>query len=130
VDNPHIYFYLDVQDGDGNPVRWTCVWGAGALSARLQARRPGLGNTIVVDGVRAKNGQTSSTRRVTRWRTGELCQVPRPVMEDPSDKTAFSRTIATVAVLALFAGASVAWRGLTARDVASTKPTPRTASEA
>ena len=56
--NPHIYFYLDAKDEQGNPVRWTCESGApGALSRRGFKRGDlKLGDTIVVDGYRAKNG--------------------------------------------------------------------------
>jgi Family of unknown function (DUF6152) len=66
--NPHIYFYLDVKDESGNVVRWTCESGApGALSRRGFKRGDlKLGDTIVVDGYRAKNGSNMiDARRVT-----------------------------------------------------------------
>jgi uncharacterized protein DUF6152 len=66
--NPHIYFYLDAKDEQGNPVRWTCESGApGALSRRGFKRGDlKLGDTIVVDGYRAKNGANLvDARRVT-----------------------------------------------------------------
>jgi len=66
--NPHIYFYLDTKDEQGNPVRWTCESGApGALSRRGFKRGDlKLGDTIVVDGYRAKNGANLvDARRVT-----------------------------------------------------------------
>lgn len=66
--NPHIYFYLDVKDDAGNAVRWTCESGApGALSRRGFKRGDlKLGDTIVVDGYRAKNGANLiDARRVT-----------------------------------------------------------------
>jgi len=66
--NPHIYFYLDVKDESGNPVRWTCESGApGALSRRGFKRGDlKLGDMIVVDGYRAKNGANLiDARRVT-----------------------------------------------------------------
>ena len=66
--NPHIYFYLDAKDDQGNPVRWTCESGApGALSRRGFKRGDlKLGDTIVVDGYRAKNGANLvDARRVT-----------------------------------------------------------------
>jgi Family of unknown function (DUF6152) len=66
--NPHIYFYLDTKDDQGNPVRWTCESGApGALSRRGFKRGDlKLGDTIVVDGYRAKNGANLvDARRVT-----------------------------------------------------------------
>ena len=66
--NPHIYFYLDTKDEQGNPVRWTCESGApGALSRRgFKKGDLKLGDTIVVDGYRAKNGSNMmDARRVT-----------------------------------------------------------------
>jgi len=66
--NPHIYFYIDVKDENGAAVRWTCESGApGALSRRGFKRGDlKLGDTIVVDGYRAKNGANLvDARRVT-----------------------------------------------------------------
>jgi hypothetical protein len=65
---PHIYFYLDAKDEAGNVVKWTCESGApGALSRRGFKRGDlKLGDTIVVDGYRAKNGANMmDARRVT-----------------------------------------------------------------
>jgi len=63
--NPHIYFYLDAKDEQGNPVRWTCESGApGALSRRGFKRGDlKLGDTIVVDGYRAKDGSHRANGR-------------------------------------------------------------------
>ena len=66
--NPHIYFYLYSKDEQGNVVRWTCESGApGALSRRgFKKGDLKLGDTIVVDGYRAKNGSNlMDARRVT-----------------------------------------------------------------
>jgi hypothetical protein len=66
--NPHIYFYLDVKDEAGNVVKWTCESASpGALSRRGFKRGDlKLGDTIVVDGYRAKNGANMmDARRVT-----------------------------------------------------------------
>ena len=66
--NPHIYFYLDAKDEQGNVVKWTCESGApGALSRRGFKRGDlKLGDAIVVDGYRAKNGSNMmDARRVT-----------------------------------------------------------------
>ena len=66
--NPHIYFYLDVKDDSGAQVKWTCESGSpGALSRRGFKRGDlKLGDTIVVDGYRAKNGANMmDARRVT-----------------------------------------------------------------
>jgi len=66
--NPHSYFYIDVKDENGNPVRWGCEAGSpGALSRRGFKRGDiKLGDTIVVDGYRAKDGSNLiDARRVT-----------------------------------------------------------------
>jgi hypothetical protein len=66
--NPHSYFYLDVKDEAGNVVRWGCEAGSpGALSRRGFKRGDlKLGDTIIVDGYRAKAGSNFiDARRVT-----------------------------------------------------------------
>jgi len=66
--NPHSYFYIDVKDEAGNTVRWSCEAGSpGALSRRGFKRGDiKLGDTIVVDGYRAKDGShLVDARRVT-----------------------------------------------------------------
>jgi len=66
--NPHTYFYLDVKDENGSVVRWACEAGSpGALSRRGFKRGDlKLGDTIVVDGYRAKDGShLMDARRVT-----------------------------------------------------------------
>ena len=66
--NPHIYFYLEVKDEAGASVKWTCESASpGALSRRGFKRGDlKLGDTIVVDGYRAKNGANlMDARRVT-----------------------------------------------------------------
>jgi len=66
--NPHTYFYIDVKDEGGNLVRWGCESGApGALSRRGFKRGDlKLGDTLIVDGYRAKNGANlMDARRVT-----------------------------------------------------------------
>ena len=66
--NPHTYFYVDVKDDSGAVVRWACESGApGALSRRgFKRSLLKLGDTLVVDGYRAKNGANlMDARRVT-----------------------------------------------------------------
>ena len=66
--NPHSYFYIDVKDQNGNVVKWGCEAGApGALSRRGFKRGDiKLGDTIIVDGYRAKDGSNLiDARRVT-----------------------------------------------------------------
>jgi Family of unknown function (DUF6152) len=66
--NPHIYFYLDVKEDNGTIVRWSCEAGSpGALSRRGFKRGDlKLGDTVIVDGYRAKDGsRLMDARRVT-----------------------------------------------------------------
>jgi len=66
--NPHTYFYIDVKDAGGNVVRWGCEAGSpGALSRRGFKRGDiKLGDMIIVDGYRAKDGSNLiDARRVT-----------------------------------------------------------------
>jgi len=66
--NPHTYFYINVTDDQGKVVKWGCEAGApGALSRRGFKRGDiKLGDTIVVDGYRAKDGSfLMDARRVT-----------------------------------------------------------------
>src|SRR5262249_28118013 len=66
--NPHSYFYIDVKDENGTVTRWSCEAGSpGALSRRGFKRGDlKLGDTIIVDGYRAKDGShLMDARRVT-----------------------------------------------------------------
>jgi hypothetical protein len=66
--NPHSYFYLDVADDNGNVTNWACE-GASPLALTRRGWKKGdlkLGDTIVVDGYRAKDGSHFvNARRVT-----------------------------------------------------------------
>jgi Family of unknown function (DUF6152) len=66
--NPHSYFYVDVADAKGVVSNWGCEGaGPGALSRRGWKKGDlKLGDTIVVDGYRAKDGShLVDARRVT-----------------------------------------------------------------
>ena len=66
--NPHTYFYLEVKEDSGEVVRWGCEGGApGALSRRGFKRGDlKLGDTIVVDGYRSRDGsRLIDARRIT-----------------------------------------------------------------
>ncbi len=56
--NPHSYFYIDAKDEAGNIVHWTCEAGSpGALSRRgFKKGDIKLGDVLVIDGYRAKDG--------------------------------------------------------------------------
>lgn len=66
--NPHSFFYVDVKDDKGNVVTWACEGGGpGALSRRGFKRGDiKLGDRLIVDGYRAKDGShLMDARRVT-----------------------------------------------------------------
>jgi len=66
--NPHIYFFLDVKDENGQIVNWGCEAGApGALSRRgFKRSNLQIGETLIVDGYRARDGsRLIDARRVT-----------------------------------------------------------------
>ena len=66
--NPHTYFYIEVKEENGSVVKWGCEAGSpGALSRRGFKRGDlKLGDSIVVDGYRAKDGsRLMDARRVT-----------------------------------------------------------------
>ena len=66
--NPHSYFYVDVVEANGKIANWGCEGaGPGALSRRGWKKGDlKIGDTIVVDGYRAKDGShLIDGRRVT-----------------------------------------------------------------
>jgi hypothetical protein len=65
--NPHSYFYLDVTDENGKVTNWACEGAApGALSRRgFQKGDIKFGDTLIIDGYRAKDGSNlMDARRV------------------------------------------------------------------
>ena len=66
--NPHSYFYVDVADDKGNVTNWACE-GASPLALTRRGWKKGdlkLGDTVVVDGYRARDGSHFlNARRVT-----------------------------------------------------------------
>ena len=66
--NPHTYFYIDVVDTSGKITSWAIEGPSpGALSRRAwQKGDLKVGDAVVVEGYRAKNGSnTANGRRVT-----------------------------------------------------------------
>ena len=66
--NPHSYFHLEVKGDDGTVEAWVCESGTpGALSRRGFKRGDiKIGDTLIVDGYRAKDGsRLMDARRVT-----------------------------------------------------------------
>jgi Family of unknown function (DUF6152) len=66
--NPHSYLYIDVKDGQGNLLTWTCEGGApNALSRRgFRKNDIKIGDTVTIDGYGAKDGShLMDARRIT-----------------------------------------------------------------
>ena len=66
--NPHSYFYLDVKEENGVVANWACEGAPpGAFSRRgFKKGDMKVGDTLVVDGYRAKDGsRLMDARRVT-----------------------------------------------------------------
>jgi len=66
--NPHTYFYVDVKDDSGRVVQWGLEGASPSSLSRRGFKRGDLkiGDTIIVDGYRAKDGSNlADARRVT-----------------------------------------------------------------
>ena len=70
--NPHAWLYLEVKAADGKVVRWNVEMGApnnlirrGVTTATLP-----IGETVTVDGYRAKDGSTTVNGRQIRMSDG------------------------------------------------------------
>ena len=66
--NPHSYFYIDVADESGNVTSWACEGGSPMALTRRGWKKGDLklGDTLVVDGYRARDGSHFvNARRVT-----------------------------------------------------------------
>jgi hypothetical protein len=72
--NPHVYFYIDVEDEKGNVTNWSMEMGApGALKGRGWDRNTlKIGDVVTVDGTPAKDGgHHGNARDVTMAATGK-----------------------------------------------------------
>ncbi len=72
--NPHVYFYIDVEDEKGNVTNWSMEMGApGALRGRGWDKNTlKIGEVVTVDGSRAKDGGNhANARTVTISATGQ-----------------------------------------------------------
>ena len=72
--NPHVYFFLDVEDEQGKPVNWALEMGppAGLQRAGWTKNTMKVGDEVVVDGSLAKDGShLANAKQVTMASTGE-----------------------------------------------------------
>lgn len=73
--NPHVYFYIDVEDAKGNVANWAMEMGApGALRGRGWDKNTlKIGDVITVEGSRAKDGGNhANARNIIVTATGKV----------------------------------------------------------
>jgi hypothetical protein len=70
--NPHIWVYLDVRNADGTTTPWECEGGAPNALTRQGWRRTtlALGQEIVIEGYRARNGTNTCNARTWKLPDG------------------------------------------------------------
>lgn len=70
--NPHIWYYLDVKDADGNVATWGVEGGPPAFLVRRGIRKDHLkiGEGINVQGFRAKDGSNNMNGTVVTFANG------------------------------------------------------------
>src|SRR5215470_13186436 len=72
--NPHVYFYLDVEDEGGNVANWALEMGPpnGLQRAGWTRNTMKVGDVVVVEGTLAKDGaKQANARSVTMASTGK-----------------------------------------------------------
>ena len=71
--NPHIWIYVDMKDTGGNIEKWQCEGGSPNTLTRQGWRKDTLknGDTVVIDGSRAKDGSKTCNARVVKTADGK-----------------------------------------------------------
>jgi hypothetical protein len=72
--NPHVYFYIDVEDEAGKVVNWACEMGppAGLQRSGWTKNTMKFGDEVIVNGSLAKDGSKQvNARTVTMAATGK-----------------------------------------------------------
>ena len=71
--NPHAYFYIDVKDASGNVTSWGLEMGSpnGLMRQGWTRNSMKVGDEIVVEGSRAKDGSNIANARSVVLGTGE-----------------------------------------------------------
>jgi len=72
--NPHVYFYIDVENENGAPVNWGLEMGppAGLQRSGWTKNTMKVGDVVIVEGTMAKDGsKQANARSVTMASTGK-----------------------------------------------------------
>jgi hypothetical protein len=71
--NPHIWVYVDMKTADGKLERWQCEGGSPNTLTRQGWSRDTLkvGDQVVIEGFRAKNGSNTCNSRVVKTADGK-----------------------------------------------------------
>jgi hypothetical protein len=72
--NPHVYFYIDVENDNGAPVNWGLEMGppAGLQRSGWTKNTMKVGDVVIVEGTMAKDGsKQANARSVTMASTGK-----------------------------------------------------------
>ncbi|HEV8392788.1 MAG TPA: DUF6152 family protein [Vicinamibacterales bacterium] len=86
--NPHAWLYLEVKDPDGKVVRWNIEMGAPNNLIRRGVTKATLpiGETVTVDGYRAKDGSTTVNGRQIKMADGRTLFTGSSSTGAPGDK--------------------------------------------
>ena len=85
--NPHTYFYIDVADANGKLTNWAIEGPSpGALSRRAWGKDDlKVGDNVIVEGYRAKNGTNTANGRRVRLPDGRSLYGGSPGDGGPDD---------------------------------------------
>ena len=86
--NPHAWLYLEVKDPDGKVVRWNVEMGAPNNLIRRGVTKATLpiGETVTVDGYRAKDGSATVNGRQIKMADGRTLFTGSSSTGAPGDK--------------------------------------------
>ena len=86
--NPHAWLYLEVKDADGTVVKWNVEMGAPNNLMRRGVTKATLpiGETVTVDGYRAKDGSTTVNGRQIKMADGRTLFTGSSSTGAPGDK--------------------------------------------
>ncbi|HET9270240.1 MAG TPA: DUF6152 family protein [Vicinamibacterales bacterium] len=86
--NPHAWLYLEVKDAEGKVVRWNVEMGAPNNLIRRGVTKATLpiGETVTVDGYRAKDGSTTVNGRQIKMSDGRTLFTGSSNTGAPGDK--------------------------------------------